>query len=611
MQSTPVPVRAAFAAIVSVVVLLVALPPTSAEAHSLIPGDPSASTYAQSGGLLGGLLGGGSGDPDQGDAPSGGSGTAPTPPASSSTTQPVRPAAPGANGWTGPGPLVSRQVAVARLNGPPVAGVVMADRALPWTYLLDTALIDRFGEAALQHAVASWDGIPGSRWATRAGGTVSGVGQAVDGKSVIFLEHDCPSGVAGLAYLTPAGGRQQEYGDPTFVTVESDIAICAALTPVHLHEILRHEVGHVMGMAHLCDRGEACWSEAMGTGSQTCRIMYGGSNRCGGPRGLTDEDRQAARALYPTLRRAAGPTRIETSARASRGAHEPASAGRAFLVRGDADGLTAAATAAVAGRVGAPLLLAFPTAQQCVGGTAATELMRIARPVSAGGTVVHLVGSWPAACVDELRGRGHDVRTVGGTDAIDTALALADLLEDLTGPITDAVVVSAARDADGSSPDGIAAGSRAAAVGGPLLFTGKDVLDGRVASWLARRQVDRVVLVGGSSALTHQVHVDVEATGSTVSRTGGTDRIGTSLALAGLFARPQQVGIAAATSWADAASATAVAGMHGAPVLLTGPSVDERIEAWLALTRPGSGWVFGGENAIRWTTATAYTAHVG
>jgi hypothetical protein len=120
------------------------------------------------------------------------------------TVEPQRPA----NRTTAPAALVSPMFVSATYPlGTRPAPIIVPDAALPWRFWVDRALAQRLGEQAVVDAVRQWDGIAGSRWATRYEGLVDSGGAAADGRSVIFLKTDCPPGTGGLAYWQTATGQ--------------------------------------------------------------------------------------------------------------------------------------------------------------------------------------------------------------------------------------------------------------------------------------------------------------------------------------------------------------------------------------------------------------------
>ncbi|AXV09783.1 hypothetical protein DVS28_b0013 (plasmid) [Euzebya pacifica] len=191
---------------------------------------------------------------------------------------------------------------------------------------------------------------------------------------------------------------------------------------------------------------------------------------------------------------------------------------------------------------------------------------------------------------------------------------------DAGDPIGTAVEVSRVRFADETaelvviSRDDVFADSLAGTVfatRGPILLTGSEALDGRVAA-----EVDRVLpaggivyLLGGTSALSPQVELALE--GYDVRRLSGASRVETSVAVAREFNAHWdppggRVVLARSDDWADSITASVWAAGR-APILLTPtsrphPAVEDYLrEDW-------SHWfvVAGGENAVNESVVDRY-----
>jgi hypothetical protein len=491
--------------------------------------------------------------------------------------------------------------------------LVVPDSALPWRFAIDRALAARFGERAAYDAVRQWDGIPGSRWATLYTGLVEAPGEAAaDGRSVVFAQPDCPTGVAGYAYWQTGNAViDARYGDAAAYVTEVDVAVCDAVTDAAaLRLTVAHELGHAFGLEHLCEPTEPCWQPGMASGSHRCRLMYAYATSC---RPLVTAGEQvAALHLYPRLERLAGTTRIETAARASYAAIERGSAPLVVLARADETAHGPLAGAALAGALGAPLLLGVPDEEACVTGATAEELARAA--ADPGGVV--LIGDWPAVCSGILQGWGLTASQVAGATPVELGLAVAQELAD-SGRMGDAVfVVAAAADGGGHVPDGVSGGAAAGTLRGPVLFTGAERLSESVQAWLQGHPgVRRAYVLGGQRALGEGVEQDLRALGLDVARVAGPDRVATAVALAArgeIFPGTRgPVVVAAAESWADAVTGSAVGARLGAPVLVTPPMPHPQVEAFLAQRDAARGYLVGGAAALPYELQWAYTRLVG
>lgn len=187
-------------------------------------------------------------------------------------------------------------------------------------------------------------------------------------------------------------------------------------------------------------------------------------------------------------------------------------------------------------------------------------------------------------------------------DAVDAAIVLADLAAGEHA--VDTVLV--ARDDDGA--DALASGPAQGALDAPLLLTGSDELDPRVAAAITHYEAAAAVVLGGPAAVSDAVVQDLAALGLQVRRIGGADRIGTALAIADAVAPlSERVVLARAygdaedpsRAWGDALAAGALAADAAVPLLLTGgEALDERVVDWLAGRAVEEVVVMGGPAAI-------------
>lgn len=503
---------------------------------------------------------------------------------------------------TSPAPLIRPIMVSATVDyAGQVAPLVFPEQGLPYKFFVERALADRHGLANVVAAVQQWDGVPGSRWATRHVGTIEErvPGAVADDRSVVFYKSDCPEGVGGYAYWqTATGAADARYGDAAIWITEVDIGICTAVTSVAaLRAVVAHEIGHAIGMEHLCDPGSPCWREGMGAGPHGCRVMFAGWSNC--KRTIADAERTAVTHNYPTIRRLSGPSRIETAARASFASFPARSAGTVVLARGDRGAHGPLAAAALSGVLDAAFLLANPSETQCLTGSAAEELARAATDP---GKVV-LVGQWPGSCDAFLAGWNLTVERVGASAdpaavGVDVAARVA-----ASGRMSGSVfVVSSRPDASGHVPDGVAAGAAAGANGAPVVYTAPERLGGAVSSWLqGQNGLRRAYVMGGPGAVSEQVVADLRGLGLEVVRVSGPTRVHTALALASrleLFPTGKPVVLAAAGSWADAVTGSALGGRLHAPVLITPPAGDAGVEQWVQVRGPQRGYLVGGSKAL-------------
>ncbi|MDO4790903.1 MAG: endo-alpha-N-acetylgalactosaminidase family protein [Buchananella hordeovulneris] len=157
------------------------------------------------------------------------------------------------------------------------------------------------------------------------------------------------------------------------------------------------------------------------------------------------------------------------------------------------------------------------------------------------------------------------VDRIAGDTRIDTALkAAADPAFDKTV----AVLTSGS-----SFPDTLSAAPLADALNAPLLLTGGKSLEKKVLDALKARGTTKVTIVGGDKTVAPAVERALRAAGIQVNRVSGADRAATSVNVAkkAIELNPQleRVLVADGNQFADAVSASGVAGRAKAVVILT------------------------------------------
>ncbi|MBW3662166.1 MAG: cell wall-binding repeat-containing protein [Actinobacteria bacterium] len=295
-----------------------------------------------------------------------------------------------------------------------------------------------------------------------------------------------------------------------------------------------------------------------------------------------------------TVRRHAGPTRLETAVAISRETFpEAGSASAVLLARAD-DFADALAGAPLAVHLDAPLLL---TARDELAEVARQELRRV---LPLGGTV-HLLGGTEAlsrAVADDVRALGYLVTRHAGEDRYATAASIARALPGTGG----ALIASGV-----SFPDALAASAPAARDGVPILLTRRDELPHATTEVLDDRGVADLVVVGGPAVVSAAVEEQLTDTIERVERVAGADRYATAVAvLARYYDRPSGVSLASGTDFPDALTGTRHAAALRQPLLLT--PADHPVtatDAALRAVRPRHLDVYGGAVAVTDATAGA------
>lgn len=153
--------------------------------------------------------------------------------------------------------------------------------------------------------------------------------------------------------------------------------------------------------------------------------------------------------------------------------------------------------------------------------------------------------------------------------------------------------------ATGSSfPDALASGPAAARMGAPILLVRTGSVPSTVHEELERLGVSRIVVLGGSTAVSDAVVEELRRHGS-VERSSGNDRFATAAALSAHWGSAPTVFLASGQSFPDALSGGAAAAVHDAPVLLTrAGGLPEATGTALTRLGPTRVVVLGGAGAV-------------
>lgn len=290
----------------------------------------------------------------------------------------------------------------------------LSPTVLPLRFRVERNVVERYGADAVRDAVAVWNGLPGSRFsATAATVTDSGIARrARDGVSRIFLDrHDCDGRYLARAHIW-RGVEDRRTGTPVTWVTEVDIGICERLDQARFASVLRHELGHVAGLGHLCDAGAECWTPVLAEDNR-CRVMNPAAYAC---QELAPGDVAGLRYLYPALPRVGAEDPAAQMAAVSYLLHpRPRAATSVIATAADAPLELQLAAARLAGHRHAPHLLIDDA---CTEGPGGRELNRVA----AVGAEVVLVGDVDEHCLNELRyGWELEVRRLPSGDDVTTA----------------------------------------------------------------------------------------------------------------------------------------------------------------------------------------------
>jgi len=163
-------------------------------------------------------------------------------------------------------------------------------------------------------------------------------------------------------------------------------------------------------------------------------------------------------------------------------------------------------------------------------------------------------------------------------------------------------------------PDALSGGAAAARAGGPVLLVRPNAIPGPTATELRRLAPNRIVVLGGTAAVSTGVQAALEAydTGGGVSRIAGADRYETA-ANVSRATFPMNVPVAyvaTGAAYPDALAGVPAAGVGGGPILLVGrTSVPRSTDAELARLRPQRIVVLGGAAAISPTVVNYLQRH--
>lgn len=293
----------------------------------------------------------------------------------------------------------------------------------------------------------------------------------------------------------------------------------------------------------------------------------------------------ASSASTPTTRYA-GPTRYETAVALS--ARFAPGVPVAYVASGETFADALAGAPAVVRSGPGPLLL---TERAALPAAVAAELDRLDP-----GQIVVLGGdaAVSAPVADALADHGV-VSRLAGADRYETAAAIART----AFGTSDTVLLATGQ----QFPDALSAAAAGAGAGWPVLLTATDGLPSATAAALDVLDPIRVVIVGGTVAVSSTVEDEVRRLVPEVARWAGADRYATSVAVTtAIFDTADAVPaayLATGRRFPDALAGAAAAGADGAPLLLvSGECVPVTVADELQRLAPQHLHVLGGEAAV-------------
>lgn len=188
-----------------------------------------------------------------------------------------------------------------------------------------------------------------------------------------------------------------------------------------------------------------------------------------------------------------------------------------------------------------------------------------------------------------------DVERIAGNDRFETA---AQISADAFSPLVPVVYIATGR----SFADALAGAAAGAREGGPVLLVEQNALPQATSLELRRLLPQRIVILGGTGAVSAAVESELRTYSPSVTRVAGNDRYDTAVRLT-RSAFPDgadEVYIATGSTFPDALAGGPVVGRADAPFLLVpGRCVPPVVRAELDRLAPDRLVLLGGEGAVR------------
>ncbi len=223
-------------------------------------------------------------------------------------------------------------------------------------------------------------------------------------------------------------------------------------------------------------------------------------------------------------------------------------------------------------------------------------MKQISRIVSVFLAVIMITLIMPSASLKVDASTDTITKRLGGNNRIETAISIANEGWDRA----DTVII-----ANGYNfADALAGVPLAAVLDAPILLSNADSLPASVLSEIRALGANKVIMLGGHSALNINVESSLSAAGLSVTRISGQSRYETSTAIAEHMKRivgdPSEVFVASGVNFADALSISPIAGSMGCPVIYAPKTggIDSSADNFLRSVNCTRITVLGGEAAV-------------
>jgi len=278
---------------------------------------------------------------------------------------------------------------------------------------------------------------------------------------------------------------------------------------------------------------------------------------------------------------------------------------------------------------GAPLAYALDAPILLVSGSSVPDSV-MKQILDLGATRIYILGGTAAVSSSieyELTSKNFTVERIWGQTRYETAVEVAKALMDITGPSTEAFVVSGE-----NYPDALAISPVASLYGAPIVYSNKKgSIDSGSAALLAASGADTAYVIGGTAAISDLVRSNLSKCGiGSITRISGESRYDTALKVADHFIdvfTAKSLAFATGENYPDALAGGVFAAKKGMPVLLTNSKLNADESSSIFLTAsaydnslsftenlvdfidrfgPEEVFVFGGENAVPNVTIDSY-----